>query len=62
LEDRFGDPSTHDWVLAGDLNDYTELMRLLISQMLVTGLVYIAVFAPDEGQSPSNLIDITKLP
>jgi len=24
LEDRFGDPSTHDWVLAGDLNDYTE--------------------------------------
>jgi endonuclease/exonuclease/phosphatase family metal-dependent hydrolase len=24
LEDRFGDPSTHDWVIAGDLNDYTE--------------------------------------
>lgn len=24
LQDRFGDPSTHDWVIAGDLNDYTE--------------------------------------
>ena len=24
LEDRFVDPSTHDWVIAGDLNDYTE--------------------------------------
>lgn len=24
LEDRFGDPSSHDWVVAGDLNDYTE--------------------------------------
>jgi len=28
----------------------------------VTGLVYVAAFAPDEGQSLSNLIDITKLP
>jgi hypothetical protein len=27
----------------------------------VTGLVYIAAFAPDEGQSLSNLIDLTKL-
>lgn len=24
LEERLGDPSTHDWVMAGDLNDYTE--------------------------------------
>lgn len=24
LEDRFGDPSTQDWIIAGDLNDYTE--------------------------------------
>jgi pimeloyl-ACP methyl ester carboxylesterase len=28
----------------------------------VTGLVYIAAFAPDEGQSLSNFVDITKLP
>lgn len=28
----------------------------------VTGLVYVAAFAPDEGQTLSNLIDITKLP
>jgi pimeloyl-ACP methyl ester carboxylesterase len=28
----------------------------------VTGLVYVAAFAPDEGQSLSNLIDLTKLP
>lgn len=28
----------------------------------VTGLVYIAAFAPDEGQLLSNFIDITKLP
>jgi pimeloyl-ACP methyl ester carboxylesterase len=27
----------------------------------VTGLVYVTAFAPDEGQSLSNLIDITKL-
>ena len=27
----------------------------------VTGLVYVAAFAPDEGQSLANLIDITKL-
>jgi pimeloyl-ACP methyl ester carboxylesterase len=28
----------------------------------VTGLVYIAAFAPDEGQSLSNLVDLGKLP
>ena len=28
----------------------------------VTGLVYVAAFAPDEGQSFSNFVDITKLP
>jgi pimeloyl-ACP methyl ester carboxylesterase len=28
----------------------------------VTGLVYIAAFAPDEGQSLSNFVDVTKLP
>jgi hypothetical protein len=28
----------------------------------VTGLVYIAAFAPDDGQSLSNFIDVTKLP
>jgi hypothetical protein len=28
----------------------------------VTGLVYIAACTPDEGQSLSNLIDLTKLP
>ncbi|HET6641247.1 MAG TPA: alpha/beta hydrolase [Nitrososphaeraceae archaeon] len=28
----------------------------------VTGLVYVAAFAPDEGQSLSDFIDITKLP
>jgi hypothetical protein len=28
----------------------------------VTGLVYVAAFAPDEGQSLSNLIDLAKLP
>jgi pimeloyl-ACP methyl ester carboxylesterase len=28
----------------------------------VTGLVYVAAFAPDQGQSLSDLIDITKLP
>jgi pimeloyl-ACP methyl ester carboxylesterase len=28
----------------------------------VTGLVYIAAFAPDEGQSLSNFVDATKLP
>ena len=24
LEERFGDPSEHDWLVIGDLNDYTE--------------------------------------
>jgi pimeloyl-ACP methyl ester carboxylesterase len=28
----------------------------------VTGLVYIAAFAPDEGQSLSNFVDVTKFP
>jgi pimeloyl-ACP methyl ester carboxylesterase len=28
----------------------------------ITGLVYVAAFAPDEGQSLSDFIDITKLP
>jgi pimeloyl-ACP methyl ester carboxylesterase len=28
----------------------------------VTGLVYVAAFAPDEGQSLSNFVDVTKLP
>jgi pimeloyl-ACP methyl ester carboxylesterase len=28
----------------------------------VKGLVYLAAFAPNEGQSPSNFIDATKLP
>jgi hypothetical protein len=28
----------------------------------VTGLVYVAAFAPDEGQSLSSFIDLTKLP
>jgi len=28
----------------------------------VTGLVYVAAFAPDEGQSLSNFVDLTKLP
>ena len=28
----------------------------------VIGLVHVAAFAPDEGQSLSNLIDLTKLP
>ena len=28
----------------------------------VTGLVYIAAFAPDEGQSLDNFVDVTKLP
>jgi pimeloyl-ACP methyl ester carboxylesterase len=28
----------------------------------VTGLVYVAAFAPDQGQSISDFIDITKLP
>jgi predicted alpha/beta hydrolase family esterase len=28
----------------------------------VTGLVYVATFAPDEEQPLSNLIDLTKLP
>jgi pimeloyl-ACP methyl ester carboxylesterase len=28
----------------------------------VTGLVYVAAFAPDEGQSISDFVDITKLP
>ena len=28
----------------------------------VTGLVYIGAFAPDEGQSPSDFFDVTKLP
>jgi pimeloyl-ACP methyl ester carboxylesterase len=28
----------------------------------ITGLVYISSFAPDEGQSLSNFVDITKLP
>jgi pimeloyl-ACP methyl ester carboxylesterase len=28
----------------------------------VTGLVYVAAFAPDEGQSLSDFIDATKLP
>jgi pimeloyl-ACP methyl ester carboxylesterase len=28
----------------------------------VTGLVYIAAFAPDEGESLSNFVDVTKLP
>jgi pimeloyl-ACP methyl ester carboxylesterase len=28
----------------------------------VTGLVYVAAFAPDESQSLSNLIDLIKLP
>ena len=28
----------------------------------VTGLVYIAPYAPDEGQSVSNHIDLTKAP
>jgi pimeloyl-ACP methyl ester carboxylesterase len=28
----------------------------------VTGLVYVAAFAPDEGQSISDFIDMTKLP
>jgi hypothetical protein len=27
----------------------------------VTGLVYVAAFAPDEGKSLSNLIDLIKL-
>lgn len=28
----------------------------------VTGLVYVAAFAPDEGQSLSNFVDVTRLP
>jgi pimeloyl-ACP methyl ester carboxylesterase len=28
----------------------------------VTGLVYVAAFVPNEGQSVANLIDLTKLP
>jgi pimeloyl-ACP methyl ester carboxylesterase len=28
----------------------------------VTGLVYVAAFAPDEGQSLSNFVDVSKLP
>lgn len=28
----------------------------------ITGLVYVAAFAPDEGQSLSDFVDITKLP
>jgi len=28
----------------------------------ITGLVYVAAFAPDEGQSLSSFIDLTKLP
>ena len=28
----------------------------------ITGLVYVAAFAPDEGQSLSDFIDITELP
>ncbi len=28
----------------------------------VTGLVYISAFAPDEGQSLSNFVDVTKFP
>jgi predicted extracellular nuclease len=24
LEERFGDPSNHDWIIVGDLNDFTE--------------------------------------
>jgi len=24
VEERFGDPAAHDWLIAGDLNDYTE--------------------------------------
>ncbi|HKI08003.1 MAG TPA: hypothetical protein VKA09_06380 [Nitrososphaeraceae archaeon] len=39
LEDRFGDPSTHDWVLAGDLNDYTETDGIP-DQIMVLTLYY----------------------
>jgi hypothetical protein len=28
----------------------------------VTGLVYVAAVAPDEGQSSSDFVDVTKLP
>jgi pimeloyl-ACP methyl ester carboxylesterase len=28
----------------------------------VTGLVYVAAFAPDEGESTGNFVDVTKLP
>ena len=48
LENRFGDPSSHDWVVVGDLNDYTETdgipdqnhgLDLLLSNGFSTDLV-----------------------
>jgi len=29
IEERFGDPSSHDWIIAGDLNDFTETDGIL---------------------------------